>query len=186
MNNMYARRIIFGLALLSVLCFGASAAASEVAIMSVGQSPDAMMVRVLLRRMKVEPLYEAMLKADDLADQKVLIAVIGGSSKGLGAAGIDKEEEMSRAESVFDAAKSKGINILVMHVGGEGRRGDLSDFFVNGAVPYGERIIVVKGGNDDGLFDKLKGADAPLVTVDKIQEAQEPLAANLREWGVTF
>jgi len=150
--------------------------------MSVGQSPDAMMVRVILRKMKVESHYNAMLKVSDLADQKVLIAVIGGSSKGLGAAGINKEQEIARARDVFNAAKNKGIRILVMHVGGEGRRGDLSDFFVNGAVSYGEKIIVVKGGNDDGLFDKLKGAEVPIITVNKIQDTQEPLTDVLKEW----
>ena len=141
-----------------------------------------MMVRVLLRRMKVDSHYDAMLKESDLAGHKILIAVIGGSSKGLGAAGIKKEEEINRAKRVFDAAKSKGVHILVMHVGGEGRRGELSDFFVNGAVPYGEKLIVVKGGNEDGLFDKLKSDSAPIITVDKIQDAQEPLAAVLEEW----
>ena len=179
---MYARKIVFGVVLLFIFCLSAAAADSEVALMSVGQSPDAMMVRVLLRRMKVESHYDAMFKESDLTNQKVLIAVIGGSSKGLGAAGIDKEEELNRAKRVFDAAKSKGVRILAMHVGGEGRRGELSDFFVVGATPYGEKIIVVKGGNEDGMFDKLKGADVPIITVDKIQDAQAPLAAALEEW----
>ena len=179
---MCVRKTVFSLVLLFVFCLAATAAASEVALMSVGQSPDAMMVRVLLRRMKVESHYNAMLKENDLAGHKILIAVIGGSSKGLGAAGIKKEDEILRAKRVFEAAKSKGVRILVMHVGGEGRRGELSDFFVNGAVPYGEKLIVVKGGNEDGLFDKLKSDSAPIITVDKIQDAQEPLAAVLEEW----
>jgi hypothetical protein len=172
---------------LFVFCVTTTAAASEVALMSVGQSPDAVMVRVgILKKMNVESYYNAMLKAENLTDQKVLIAVIGGSSKGLGAAGINKEAEMARAKGVFDAAKSKGIRILVMHVGGEGRRGDLSDFFVNGAVPFGEKIIVVKSGNTDGLFDKLKNAEASLIEVDKIHDTSGPLSNYLKEWNVTF
>jgi hypothetical protein len=186
MNNMYAKKTILSLVFLLVFCIATTAAASEIALMSVGQSPDAVMVRVVLKKMKVDSYYEARLKASDLTDQKVLIAVIGGSSKGLGAAGINKEQEIARAKDVFEAAKNKGIHILVMHVGGEGRRGDLSDFFVNGAVPYGEKIIIVKGGNKDGLFDKLKSAEAHLVTVDKIQETQEPLKNMLEEWGIVF
>ncbi|MCL1940400.1 MAG: DUF6305 family protein [Synergistaceae bacterium] len=181
---MTVRKIMLVLTLLFVFC--TIAEASEIALMSVGQSPDAMMVRVVLRKMKVESDYDSMFGAKDLAGQKVLIAVIGGSSKGLGAAGIDKEEEMARARAVFDAAKSKDIRILVMHVGGEGRRGELSDFFVEGAVPYGEKLIVVKGGNNDGIIDRLKKAEASIVTADKIQETQEPLAEILKEWGVTF
>jgi hypothetical protein len=151
--------------------------------MSVGQSPDAMMVRVLLKRMKVDADYNAMLQKTDLGDSKILIAVVGGSSKGLGAAGIDKEQEMARAREVFNEAKTQGIRILIMHVGGEGRRGELSDFFVNHSVAFGEKIIVVKGGNDDGVFDKLKGPDVSITTVEKIQGTQEPLAEILKEWG---
>jgi len=183
---MYARKAIYCLVFLFIFCLSVTSEAAEIALMSVGQSPDAMMVRVVLKKMKVESDYNAMLKENDLTDQKVLIAVIGGSSKGLGAAGINKEQEMARAKSVFDAARSKGMRILVMHVGGEGRRGDLSDFFVEGAVPYGEKIIVVKGGNKDGIMERLKGAEVPIVPVDKIQETQEPLANILKEWGINF
>ena len=175
-------RLLLGLAL--VPCFAMIAWASEVALMSVGQSPDAMMVRVLLKRMKVDSDYNAMLQKTELDAQKVLIAVVGGSSKGLGAAGIDKEQEIARARDVFNEAKAKGIRVLIMHVGGEGRRGELSDFFVSDSVPFGEKIIVVKGGNDDGIFDKLKGPDVSITAVEKIQGAQEPLAAILKEWGV--
>jgi hypothetical protein len=177
-------RLLWGLILAS--CLAVTASASEVAVMSVGQSPDAMMVRVLLKRMKVDSDYNAMLQKTELDGQKVLIAVVGGSSKGLGAAGIDKEQEMARAREVFGEAKAKGIRILIMHVGGEGRRGELSDFFVNDAVPFGEKIIVVRGGNDDGIFDKLKAPDAPVSTVEKIQGTQEPLAEILKEWGVHY
>ena len=183
---VFLKRLLFRLLLGSILmsCFVAVASASEVAVMSVGQSPDAMMVRVLLKRMKVDSDYNAMLQKTDLDGQKVLIAVVGGSSKGLGAAGIDKEQEMARAREVFDEAKAKGIHILIMHVGGEGRRGELSDFFVNDSVPFGEKIIVVRGGNEDGIFDRLKGPDVPVTTAEKIQGTQEPLAEILKEWGV--
>ena len=183
---MFSKKTATGLALLFVLFAATASPASEIALMSVGQSPDAMMVRVILKRMKIEPYYKSSLEVNELADNKVLVAVIGGSAKGLGAAGIKKEQEMERAQKVFDAAKSKGIHILVMHVGGEPRRGELSDFFVNGSVFYGEKIIVVKGGNNDGLFDKLKGADVPIVMVDKIQNTQEPLLSDLKEWGIAF
>jgi hypothetical protein len=176
------RGLLWGLMLAS--CFPAVSSAAEVALMSVGQSPDAMMVRVLLKKMKVDSDYNAMLQKTELGDRKVLIAVVGGSSKGLGAAGIDKEQEMERAREVFGEAKAKGIRILVMHVGGEGRRGELSDFFVKDSVPFGEKIIVVKGGNDDGIFDSLKGPDATVTTAEKIQGTQEPLAEILKEWGV--
>ncbi len=76
------------------------------------------------------------------------------------------------------------MKVLVMHVGGEGRRGDLSDLFIEAATPLGDRVIVVKSGNGDGLFAKLKAASAGLVEIDKIQDATTPLDEAFKEWGV--
>ncbi len=177
--------VLFLTALLSLLLLaGVAAAASDVAITSVGQSPDGMMVKVLMKRLNIEPDYDALMKPGTLSGQKVLIAVVGGSSKGLGAAGIDKEEEKARAVSLIEEAKGKGMKVLVMHVGGEGRRGDLSDLFIEAATPLGDRVIVVKSGNGDGLFTKLKAASAGLVEIDKIQDATTPLDEAFKEWGV--
>jgi hypothetical protein len=161
-----------------------AASAAEVAITSVGQSPDGVMVRVLTRKLGIETDYDALMKSDALgADLKVLIAVIGGSSKGLGAAGIDKEEEIARAVTLVEAAKGKNIKTLVMHVGGEGRRGELSDLFVRAVTPLGDRVVVVKSGNADNLFGTLKAPSADLIEVENIQAAAVPLEATLKEWG---
>ena len=114
------------------------------------------------------------------------MAVVGGSSKGLGAAGIDKEQEIDRVKGLLDAAKSSGMKILVMHVGGEGRRGALSDAFIEVAVPYADALIVVDGGNEDGLFDRLAGGKGlkPL-TAPNVSGTAEPLKSVLSGWGVS-
>lgn len=171
---------------MSFVVFAAHAAqAADVAITSVGQSPDGMMVKVLMKKLNIEPDYDAMMKNDALTDQKVLIAVVGGSSKGLGAAGIDKEEEKARALSLIEAAKAKGMKVLVMHVGGDGRRGDLSDMFVEAVTGLGDRVIVVKSGNHDGIFTRLKAENADLIEVENIQAAAAPLGDTFQEWGAT-
>lgn len=166
-----------------VLC--SSAFAADVALTSVGQSPDAMMVKVVLKTLKVKPDYNTVMKPEDLSGQKVLIAVVGGSSKGLGAAGIDKDEEVARGKSLFEKAKADGIKILVMHIGGSGRRGTLSDLFVESAVPYGEKLILVDGANADGLFTKLtEGKDIEILSAKNVRGTKEPLKTVLAEWGV--
>lgn len=169
---------------LLVMATAGAALAADVAITSVGQSPDGMMVKVLMKRLKVEPDYDALMKPEALSNQKVLIAVVGGSSKGLGAAGIDKDEENARALSLIDAAKQKGMKIIIMHVGGDGRRGDLSDMFITAVTKTGDRVIVVKSGNADGIFAKNKADGAALVEVDNIQATVEPLGEAFKEWGV--
>jgi hypothetical protein len=189
MYRKFSRACALLLVLLSLLTCAGPAGASEtgvpeIALTSVGQSPDAVMVNVVLKRQKIAAVYEAAMQGSDLAGQKILIAVVGGSSKGLGAAGVDKNQELERCVSLINAAKSKGMKVLVMHVGGEGRRGDLSDAFIEGVVPLADSLIVVKGGNADGLFDKLKPGNVTMREADGIQTVWGSLEAVLKECGV--
>lgn len=161
-----------------------AAVAADVAITSVGQSSDGMMVKVLLKKMKIEPDYDALMKPEKLGGQKVLVAVVGGSSKGLGAAGINKDDEKARGQALIEAAKKKKMKVIIMHVGGDGRRGDLSDMFIKAVTKYGDRVIVVKSGNADKIFDKSKAPDAQLIEADNIQATAAPLEGALKEYGV--
>ncbi|MBQ9526617.1 MAG: hypothetical protein IJR68_03310 [Fretibacterium sp.] len=170
---------------LLLLVLGVTAAqAADVALTSVGQSPDTMMVRVVLKNtLKLDPTYNAMMKAGDLKDEKVLIAVVGGSSKGLGAAGINPEDEAGRAKALLKAARDGGKKVLIMHVGGEGRRGTLSDMFIREAVPYADALIVVDGGNDDGLFNTL-AKSLEIKTAPNVKGTNAPLKDVLAGWGI--
>jgi hypothetical protein len=177
-------RKITGVMALALCLIADEAAAADIALTSVGQSPDAVMVRVLLKKLKLESDYNAAMTADGLKDAKVLVAVVGGSSKGLGAAGIDKAQELKRGLDLVNAAKSKGVKVAVMHVGGDGRRGELSDIFIEGIVPLAESLIVVKGGNEDGIFSRLKPSSVELSEPVSIQASGGALEAVLRGWGV--
>ncbi len=177
------KKIALWCAIVAWIFQAGSAWAADIALTTIGQSPDAVMVKVLLKRLGLNATYEPLLKAEALGAEKVLIAVVGGSTKGLGAAGINAEDEKARAVSLLEAAKAKNLHILVMHVGGEGRRGSLSDMFIQTAVPYGEEIILVQGANADGIFTKLAG-NAPLVEVASVSAAQGPLGDVLKRWNV--
>ena len=72
-----------------------------------------------------------------------------------------------------------------MHVGGEGRRGELSDAFIVGVVPLADAVIIVKGANSDGLFDKLKPASVTMLEADTIQTVWGSLETVLKGWGVS-
>lgn len=96
--------------------------------------------------------------------------VIGGSSKGLGAAGISADAELERTKALLAEAKKRGMKIIGLHVGGEARRGELSDRFINEVVPSCDYFIVVEEGNKDGLFTKLCGNKIPLDIVQKISD----------------
>ncbi|MDO4561795.1 MAG: DUF6305 family protein [bacterium] len=174
------------LALIISIYATTGALAADTALTSVGQSSDAMMVKLVLRALKITPDYDPVMRADALTSQKVLIMVVGGSSKGLGAAGIDKNDEVKRMAALCDAAVKKKIKILMMHVGGEGRRGTLSDFFIKETVPYGDVLILVDGANKDGFFDKLvKIKKAKILTAPNVNGTKAPLQEVLASWGVT-
>lgn len=182
---MISRKMFTGLIAVLMIFLAGAAWASDIALTSIGQSPDSMMVKVVLKKLDVNPDTDNLLRAEGLEGKKILIAVVGGSSKGLGAAGIDKEQEKQRATELLQAARDKGIRVLIMHVGGEGRRGKLSDEFITTAVPFADELILVEGANEDGLFDSLlEGKNITIRTVENVRSTSVPLKEVLSGWGV--
>ena len=143
---------------------------------SVGQSADVEMIKALMDNAGISYTMDKLVKADGLGDAKTLILAVGGSSKGLGAAGIDADDELSRTTDLIDAAKENGVNIIAMHIGGENRRGELSDKFIRPSLENADYIIAVEEGNNDGLFTDIASKNSiPMDLVASISEAIEPL-----------
>ena len=162
--------------LLSAVSVFAAKFEKPVTLTSVGQSADVQMVKALLKKAGIEAKFDKSLTAEGIKDEKTIILAIGGSSKGLGAAGIKADDELARAEKLIKAAKTKKIKIIGMHIGGEARRGELSDKFVKVAAPYCDYLIVVDEGNKDGIFTKMSSEKKiPIDTIPKITNAVDPL-----------
>jgi len=177
--------------LLSVfLFFGAASWAQQgiafadgpAVLTSVGQSADMEMIRVLLTRSGVPFRASQLIYADGLTSaDRTLILVVGGSSKGLGAAGISADDELRRSQALVAQARSLGMSVITLHIGGNARRGPLSDGFIRFAVPASDLVIAVAAGNSDGLFNTLTNqAGIPFNSVDRIAAAGAPLAAAFR------
>jgi hypothetical protein len=176
--------VLFGLALVlmsgnvvSVSAQEVKFAAKEPALLTTaGQSADLNMAKVLLDRNKVALKVAPLAGADDLKDVGSLIIVIGGSTKGLGAAGINTDKEMARVEQLIARAAAQKIPIIGMHIGGKARRGELSDKFVELVTPKSSFLLVVKEGDSDGYFSKVM-ADKKIGgrIVDKLGDLQEPI-----------
>lgn len=165
--------------------FSSVSLAADIVLTPFGQSPDAMMVKVVLKKLGVDGRLEKILQADGLQEEKVLITVVAGSSKGLGEAGIDKDAEIVRVKELAEAARARGMKVLVMHIGGKGRRGTLTDVFIVEAVPMADKLIVVEGGDYDGLFTGLvEGTELEIIPAPSVRETTEPLQLVLTEWGV--
>ena len=165
--------------------FSGTSLAADVVLTPFGQSPDAMMVKVVLKKLGVDSRLEKVLEADGLQDEQVLITVVAGSSKGLGEAGIDKDAEIVRMKALVEAAKTKNMKVLVMHIGGKGRRGTLTDVFIVEAVPMADKLIVVEGGDFDGLFTELaKKSDVEILPAASVRGTTEPLQMVLTDWAI--
>ena len=70
----------------------------------------------------------------------------------MGAAGIDADGELARVGELIDGAKAAGVSVIAMHTGGTGRRGDLSDKFIQPIFEKADYAIVVSAGDEDGLM----------------------------------
>ena len=92
---------------------------------------------------------------EKVGEFKSIIIVSGGSTKGLGAAKIDKEEEYARTEKMIEKAKEEGVKIIGMHIGGKSRRGALSDYFNELVANNSDHLIVVESGNQDSYFSNI-------------------------------
>ena len=152
-------------------------AQKPVLLTSVGQSADIEMAKVLLERISVPHKMDAQAKAADLAASgaRTLVLVVGGSTKGLGAAGVSADVEIERARAIIAQARKLGMTIIGLHIGGESRRGELSDKFIEAAIPACNYVVVVADGDKDGFFGKLCGGKIPLDKVERISKAVEPL-----------
>ncbi|MCL2093712.1 MAG: DUF6305 family protein [Treponema sp.] len=161
---------------------GVNIAEGPAMLTSIGQSPDMQLVSILLTRAGITYDAETLVTANQLTSRhNTLIVVIGGSSKGLGAAGISPEDELRRSDALIARARELGMQVIALHVGGEDRRGDLTDRFIRQAVPLADYVIVVAEGNRDGLFTSLTNqARIPIDSVDRLQAIGTPLAAAFR------
>jgi hypothetical protein len=167
MKRLLAATALASAVLINLTFAEAPSLKEPILLTSCGQSADVLMMKTLLARDSLQFAYLPQATAADLADTGSVIIVLGGSSKGLGAAKISEAEETARVTALLDSAKAHGVPVLAVHMGGLNRRGALSDPFNRLGAKAAVRIIVVKGGNDDGFFSKIAAANSvPLDTVD--------------------
>ena len=153
-------------------------ATDPVLITSAGQSADVLMVKILADKAGISFIFEKIAPVALLDSVNSVIIVSGGSSKGLGAASIDKEDELNRIQSLIQAAKAKKLPVIVVHVGGKSRRGELSDYFNKPVAENADHLIVVKEGDHDAFFSQIaKEGQIDIQLPEKINDIQGILQA---------
>ena len=148
-----------------------------VLLTSVGQSADVDIVATHCKKIKLDVYQNNTIKAEELTNKyKTIILAVGGSNKGLGAAGIDADQELARTDALIAKAKELGMTVIAMHVGGADRRGTLSDSFIKPAFAAADIAIIVESGDTDNLMhDILAGNNTPTSYVAKSSAARDVL-----------
>ena len=187
-DKKMTKKVMLFLLLNLLLCLMLAATGREealfeqpVLITSAGQSAEVQLASVLAKRAGLASTLKKTATADDLEGQKTLILVVGVSMKGLGAAGLDAAEEKERIQKLISKSQESSIPILCLHLGGEARRGELTDGFIQDFLPSSQKTIVVKSGNKDGLFTKIcEKNNIPMIEVERTPDAVEPLKNSFK------
>lgn len=134
-----------------------------VLITSFGQSTDTNSLGAVFKTFaakgyNVDYTCQLSITAEDVKNYKTIIIVPGMSSKGLGAAGISKEDEYARVEKILAETKKQGTAIILAHVGGVERRGVDSDKLTDMVAEQAKYMFVVEKANDDYKFTNLAAA----------------------------
>ncbi len=152
-------------------------------ITDVGQGNSSRLVEALLKRAgDFEFTSESTAAAEKLEGMKTLIIGVGASSKGLGAAGLNSDEEHERARALLKTAGEQVIPVIGVHIGGLPRRGELSDGFNKLVFENSTVFVAWKGGNEDGFFTELEEeTGVPLILTEDKRAVGEKLRMLLTE-----
>lgn len=179
-------RVVALLAAAAVLLCGAAGWAAAdipkfekpVLITCTGQTPGSLTLATLFDRLGIKATHDNLVLPSKMGGYKTLIMVMGASLKGLGAAGIDQDEEMERDQIVLERAKKTGMKVVLAHIEGTARRNAIADKFITPFVPQADFLLVLEESNKDGLFTRLaQKHKIPLVVFKDFSELPAILKA---------
>ena len=177
-------------ALLTFFCSGVAQAANladlpklegPILITSLGQAPDGNTIAVLAKRNGVVLPYETLAAPERIKEFKTVIISYGVSLKGFGAAGVNLDTELARAEAIKKIAKDNKITLVGMHIGGVGRRDQMSNKIIENYAGMCDLLVVYKDGNQDGMFTRIaEKANIPFMEMEKLAMINEVLNKLLK------
>ncbi len=173
------RSAVCALGLIALSVIGAQAAdfskiQTPALFTSLGQSPDAKTLSVLAGRAKLAGEYKPLAGVEDVAAAKTVFITVGTSLKGFGSAGVNLDTEKKRCQELVKAAKDSGAYLILVHIGGEGRRDAMTNQLLEELAPSVDAFLVYEAGNGDGFFTKAAG-DRPIILVPKAIEIAKVL-----------
>ncbi|MEG0020624.1 MAG: DUF6305 family protein, partial [Oscillospiraceae bacterium] len=93
----------------------------------------------------------------------------------------DADQELDRVKELIDAADKADMKIIALHIGGEARRGELSDKFIAPSFEKADYAVVVADGDKDGMMVGLASKSGmPMKVVKSMAEVIAPLKAAFK------
>lgn len=156
---------------------------APIIVTTCGQSPGALMVKLICDQVGIDCEEIDLLTADELLAEcpedikdyaGVLFVTTGTSLKGMGAAGVDVDTEVARCIALVEAAKELGMLIIVGQIEGPSRRVDEYDEASIGAMsPLADLLITRSDINEDGYFTALaEENEIPQIFIDETLDLQ--------------
>ncbi|MEM4724721.1 MAG: DUF6305 family protein [Candidatus Hadarchaeum sp.] len=133
---------------------------APIVVTTCGQSPGAMMVKLICDRLGLPCEQRDLLTVQELEalcasenPPRVLFITTGTSLKGMGAAGVDVDKEVARCLALVKRARELGLFIIVGQIEGPSRRTDEYDEkSIRAITPEADLLITRADVNWDGYF----------------------------------
>lgn len=151
-------------------------------VTTAGQSTDGLITAKMLERLSISYEFRSRVTADNLTDRfRSLIVTVGAASSGLRVAGLTEEEERERVVALLRQARSRGMAVVVVYLGGANRRGRFTDELLSLVVPFADYLVAVREGDRDHVISSLAETyNVPLTLARDIEGVRMPLGSAFR------
>jgi hypothetical protein len=145
-----------------------------VLITPLGQNPDGLMIKVVLSKIGIKNDYLELASSDDLNNNyRSVVMTVGISYKGLGAAGINYNDEIKRTKKLVGEALKKDCPIILVYLGWSSEREKRTNQIIKLIAPHSTCIIIKEDGGKDKYFAAIAHErQIPVITVDNLAQLE--------------
>ncbi|HBX23073.1 MAG TPA: hypothetical protein DEF34_05510 [Desulfotomaculum sp.] len=157
-------------------------AKKKVLVTPAGQSSDGLIVAGMMRELNVSHAYRNTARGEDVTQwYESVVLVLGHSDTGLRKAELTSEEEMERIQGLISATQLKAGAVVLIHLGGQNRRGVKDDALIRRFAPQANYILVADDANNDNIFGRIADKKGiPITLTRDIGSIKAPLNSAFR------
>jgi hypothetical protein len=145
-----------------------------VLITPLGQNPDGLMVRVVLSKIGIENDYLELASDADLNHRyHSVVMAVGVSYKGMGAAGLNYNDEINRTRKLVCEAVKKDCPIILAYFGENPGREKRTHQLIKLVAPRSDYIIAKRNESNDKYFTEItRDNKITLISVDNLAQLE--------------